>query len=203
MRARVSQIREISPFCPFSIFFSLFSFPLFLFARSARVRSKSFLRRSLIFPMTESITRPDARRTNKSASEGFRKMKYRQCWKTFSDLNFHPFSLSFLCLFFFLFFLFLLVLVAMFSQDFIFLRSFERVSRFQFACYVQTYVPLLCSVVTKREEGINRCYCWWWRGSGLPVFYIEATTCIAWKLRILLTRCKVVASLLTITNSLD
>lgn len=92
---------------------------------------KSF-RRSLIFSMTENITRLDARGTNKSPSEGFRKMKYRQCRKAFSDLNFCPF--------FFLFFLLLSFLY----------RCFLKISSF----FVQAYFAI--SIRTLRTD--FRCF---------------------------------------------
>lgn len=107
----------------------LFYFFLSLPPPAPHFSLKSF-RRSLIFSMTENITRLDARGTNKSPSEGFRKMKYRQCRKAFSDLNFCPF-------FFFSSFSFRFC-TDVFSRSH--LSSFKRISRFQFVRYVQIFV---------------------------------------------------------------
>lgn len=107
---------------------------------------KSF-RRSLIFSMTENITRLDARGTNKSPSEGFRKMKYRQCRKAFSDLNFCPFFSLLPSPF---------VFVPMFSQDLIFLRS--SVFR-DFNSYVTYRFSLPRNIHVENEEGTSEIYC--------------------------------------------
>ena len=114
----------------------LSSLEIFLFLRNRFVVL-------LISSMTESITWLDARETNKSPSGGFRKMKYRQCRKAFSDLNFLPFFSFSLPLF----------VLSPFSFRFrtdVFSRlhfsSFKRIPRFQFIRYIQVFSCFVTSL---------------------------------------------------------